>query len=498
MSVFPANVHLVFSTVTLLGALCTVSFVDADPVPFNGFDDPFANIPGYELTNIEIHDNEDVFYIDQGDDEGDLVDETNPSVANSSVSWNATLGLRHRSILLEKRATQKKDTVCKDTVGAESASGISIRSYEYPTINEVETEYKNVYDFEDPMSPNEESWYNFKNVNKMSTGTDEAGNKRSYASEHILEWFLLKEFLEEDKTTKGSASRCNVIQQYFKQKVEFQTEIIVAPPGQTSTTKTIAVKEKKAIDWIAHQIPGKLNDDRWKYEFVVLQSHINGKKNELWTKSQDTMSPQLARAQGEVSQKNMANNLTMEWQVVNKYFPEAATQTQKYTQNEGYLMAIKRFRDIIGVYKYHQEDLIKKYWKTQVLRVADAFEKLEKDVLPTLEGGSEYVYQNFRQQWLDFMGDHFTRGKTKIEAWMDKFAPAIKTLSEGGRPEKNPGIDSRSLLFSLFKRAGEETELCAVSTSDEVTERAKLLYKAYENKGEWNNPLEETADLAGS
>ena len=205
------------------------------------------------------------------------------------------------------------------------------------------------------------------------------------------------------------------------------------------------------------------------------------------------MSPQLAKIEGGtiVSQKNMVNNLAMEWQLLNKYFPKDGTQTEKYTQNEGYLLAIKRFRDIIGVYKYHKDDLIKKYWKAQVFRVADAFEKLEKDVSPTLEEGSEYTYQNFRQQWLDFMEDHFTSGKTKIEAWMDKFAPAIKTLSEGERPEKNPGIDSRSTWFSLFKRVEEETESCAISTDEEVTARAKLVYKAYENKGEWKNPFEE-------
>ena len=140
-----------------------------------------------------------------------------------------------------------------------------------------------MYDFEDPMSPNEESWYNFKNVKKMNTGKDEAGNQRSYASEHILEWFLLKEFLDEDKVAKGSASRCAVIHRFFKEKVEFQAKIVVEPPGEASTTKTITVKESKAISWIAHQIPGVLDNDRWKYEFVVLQSHINGKKNEVST-----------------------------------------------------------------------------------------------------------------------------------------------------------------------------------------------------------------------
>ncbi|KAF2874711.1 hypothetical protein BDV95DRAFT_665424 [Massariosphaeria phaeospora] len=343
-----------------------------------------------------------------------------------------------------------------------------------------------VYDFQDPLSPNEKTWFDFKNIGQMVKAKDENGNKRGYAVEHILEWHLLTDFLKEDAEKNGPASRCALFYSYFTKPVHIETNWNVNEPGKPPESRRVIRDEKRAIDWVVHQFPGIQRDSPFTYEFVIMQADVNGKKKDLWTASAPSLSPALNWDKNGVSQKNSANNFTMEWNMLNKYAKDK--EVFYYEKNEGYLLGIKRFRDIVGLYKYHHDAHVNDILVAQLNRIGDAFEYLEKDVLPKMkfDGLPDYKYQDLRKQWLNFMSEHFKQAITKIEAWMAKFEPAMKELADGKRPKSYNGIEARE------KRSPFKLELCARSSTDEVTERAKMALEAYEERGKWTNPLEDT------
>jgi hypothetical protein len=68
--------------------------------------------------------------------------------------------------------------------------------------------YGKVYDTGDPQKPFDKEWFEVKNRKTRWGGTCR------YATEHILEWQLLQDFIEGDKG-QGSNSRCAHLQEWF-------------------------------------------------------------------------------------------------------------------------------------------------------------------------------------------------------------------------------------------------------------------------------------------
>jgi len=73
-----------------------------------------------------------------------------------------------------------------------------------------------VYDTGDPTEPLKSEWFNLKRRDKRWT-KDIVGRKkptRCYEAEHVLEWQLLKSFIEADKI-RSSKSRCAFMHKFF-------------------------------------------------------------------------------------------------------------------------------------------------------------------------------------------------------------------------------------------------------------------------------------------
>lgn len=175
----------------------------------------------------------------------------------------------------------------------------------------------------------------------------------------------------------------------------------------------------------------------------------------------------------------------------NKWWDDVDKIMKDATQNKGKCQAIKKFRDIIGVYKYHQFKEIEEIMVAQIKRIGDAFELMETKVLlsttiPDGKGGTraKYVSRDLKTKWEKFMKEAFDHRIQKIEEWMETWAKVIKKMSEGN-PSSELGI-----MFRRATNANKPQDMCKVATDQEVLYRMKLALRAYENRGKWKNPID--------
>jgi len=104
-----------------------------------------------------------------------------------------------------------------------------------------------VYDTDDPTKPLEPGWFKLirRNDRWPNDIPGRANQERCYHVEHVLEWQLLKKFIEEDKG--ATDSRCVFMYKYF------------VDPSQAIRNKKFKVKAAKDY--------GKLNTkDQFDYE----------------------------------------------------------------------------------------------------------------------------------------------------------------------------------------------------------------------------------------
>ena len=186
----------------------------------------------------------------------------------------------------------------------------------------------------------------------------------------------------------------------------------------------------------------------------------------------------------------------MDMMIQNMYIEEK--KTFKWEENEGKLAALGVFRDVLGVYKYHQQDHIQKILVTQVKRIADAFEYLETEVLPKHHNffkdkktnekikfqddkGNEVKYKshNLKDQWNTFMKERFAESKTKIEEWLKKWNDEFEKVYNEKR-----SLEERAKPESLPSYCGREKD------NDVLKKRIKLLLDAYKDRGDWKNPFD--------
>lgn len=168
-----------------------------------------------------------------------------------------------------------------------------------------------VYDIGDPSKPNKADWFKLT-LHKQRWPTDVHPSKttRVYNAEHVLEWALLREFIEADKNN-GDASRCAIIFKYFIQedmarknidvqvardykktlntaddRLEFETKKFEwskfrAPPKSAQT-------RPRPIDYVAFQWPGSDGGSPpspWEYELILLNADTNIKKENVCPKA---------------------------------------------------------------------------------------------------------------------------------------------------------------------------------------------------------------------
>ncbi|KAH7109470.1 hypothetical protein B0J11DRAFT_601674 [Dendryphion nanum] len=393
-----------------------------------------------------------------------------------------SLTARKPKYFLAKRGAPKIDKICGNVVPHHTNPGImfpliEISTGTYPNNKKVEKNYNAVYDFKQPLKPNEKEWFELDNIKQRVTQRDSKGNKRGYAVEHILEWHLLGSFFQKDKDN-GINSRCATVQHYFNTPVDIDTKVPTKNGGDDDDDEDETTFHKmgrmEAIKWIATQYPGTSSHSPFEYEFVILEEGMNGRKKMVWEEGTSVVKKPTLGSDGLPSWKNKENSFTMEMLTENRAYDPEDKDVSHYKENEGYQGAIHQFRQLLGVYTYLGLEEINTIFLAQVKRVAEAFEYLEKDVLPKVDFSPlpPYQYQGFKKQWMDHIEERYKEGKQKIENWMTKWEPEIKKLADGSRP-------------GYSKRDIEKKDMCSKATDQEIKERAERLLKVYKDRKEW-------------
>lgn len=206
----------------------------------------------------------------------------------------------------------------------------------------------------------------------------------------------------------------------------------------------------------------------------------------------NNLSPFLNLADGKPSQNNKENYKTMQFNLEhNKWWDnkDKGNENKDAKENEGKCQGIGKFRDVLGVYQYHQDSHVEDIMKKQIKRIEQAFKTMEEDILPkqsfTDSNGQPrpaYVSQDLAKKWKEFMKEEFDHRIKKIEEWMEKWAKVFEDMKDG------KGVSDLGKMFQ--KRAQTYTNLCGTAVDDEVIDRIEKLLEMYKDKGTWKNPVD--------
>jgi len=117
---------------------------------------------------------------------------------------------------------------------------------------------KRVYDTGDPRKPEKDEWFTMQ-TSDTRWPDDVVGKRpkveRCYDSEHVLEWHLMKDFLEEDKA-KGADSRCAYMDQYFLKDLPKKAYKVKAAKDDGKLTNGKFTFEDKQLDFTKWNVKG--------------------------------------------------------------------------------------------------------------------------------------------------------------------------------------------------------------------------------------------------
>ncbi|KAF2178922.1 hypothetical protein K469DRAFT_754198 [Zopfia rhizophila CBS 207.26] len=484
------------------------SYIDIRDVLPGGYD-VFDN---YDVLNVEERDDEDVVYITPRADEDSCDDCFNYStwpwpadvkaeIAEESSSGTTvkrsnlhTLDESDSSFDLELvdrasgtpgKGNAKKAEACAgvDIGDGKTIDKITFFSYAYPQNEGLMTQYKSeVFDFEKWDDPVSAGYYNIKDVKELKVTVNGAPKNRKVSVEHILEWQLLKKFIESDKS-KGKDSICAHVKKFFTTKVAIDTKWSVKDDNGKGAAKDVPVKkdEEQGIDWVAHQYPGVKSESPFTYEFVHLNNDVNGLKKTLWAGNKIT--PDL-NGNEEVKK----NSETMDWHLENKWYDKKKfASVQKYKENQGKCKAIKKLRDVVGMYEYHRDKRVSEIIIAQYTRIATAFQYLENEVLPKIEFKNdkgakiEFKSMNLKDKWLGWMKANFDSNIKRSEAWLNTWGPRVKATK----------TSKRETALDLFRRASGKVMCGKETDASRLKKRIELVAEAYGKIGKWENPLKD-------
>lgn len=168
----------------------------------------------------------------------------------------------------------------------------------------------------------------------------------------------------------------------------------------------------------------------------------------------------------------------------NKWWDSKKKEKKDSKKNEGRCLAIGKFRDVLGIYQYHQDKHVASIMKTQVERIGKAFKTMDEEILPNqlIKYGAifnkknrpRYVSIGLADKWNKFMKAEFDNRISRIEEWMEVWAKVFKDIKDGN------GVKDLGTMFN--KRAKGQTEKCTIAEDDELIGRIKLLLEAYKKR----------------
>ncbi|KAH8711916.1 hypothetical protein GQ44DRAFT_776460 [Phaeosphaeriaceae sp. PMI808] len=462
----------------------------------------------YEILNVRNEGDEDVVHIrkraGQEDCGTDCLDYSGWT-ENGLMQCEDNEGedVPEKRALLEKRG-RKETNVCKGLKLDDPLKEIKLISPTWPQPGTLEKKYGIVYDTGDPTKPLKEEWFQLQQRKQRWTedlvGRTSKGNnkpKRCYAAEHVLEWQLLKRFIEADKDSMNS--RCWLLFEFlsepmpkgaFKVKVakndgkldkdnHFEYE---DKDHSLDKWKHEVVKVPRVIDWISNQWPGKANGitpNPWEYELVLYNQDANGKKKDVWAGFNLVSLPQVNGVPAKMKEVQ-ENSKTLEWLFENKYF-DGGMKT--WNDNKGKCKAIYQFMTLMNIAQYHNQALIQEIMRAQVRRVGEAWELVEKNFLTGRtftetdpDTGAQktmtYQYRNLKKEWLDWMKEEH---KIQLEGLTRMLKNKLEVF------QGDPGVITKLKRWDyggIFRREVDEPN-CGTGKDHEMKKRVDLLIKEY-------------------
>jgi hypothetical protein len=169
-------------------------------------------------------------------------------------------------------------------------------------------------------------------------------------------------------------------------------------------------------------------------------------------------------------------------------------------ENEGLCDLARMLRDVLGVYTYHDNKLIKKIMKAQADRIGAALEHAEdrlenmgpnggplkkefEDKRPKATTTAVKVSETFKRmaegplkkQWEDYLTAKWTKAKQDTEDFMTQWMGELEKANV-----------KRSLLEGRGSGATTSPQ-CGSANKVDFEKRKKLLRKAYDSRTPWTN-----------
>ena len=168
----------------------------------------------------------------------------------------------------------------------------------------------------------------------------------------------------------------------------------------------------------------------------------------------------------------LENMETLEALYENKYWKDG--KELKREDNRGKCRAIYKFVTLMALVSYHNDPFIQEIMRAQVIRVGEAFEHLEANVLPNLD--PTFKRRGLKDEWVTYM-------KALHKDRLGKLNDVLKDKVKIFRGESTMSQVRRwDFAGTFWTRAKDKDSLnCGFEKDDKrMEERVKLLIEAYD------------------
>ncbi|EAT79447.2 hypothetical protein SNOG_13120 [Parastagonospora nodorum SN15] len=337
----------------------------------------------------------------------------------------------------------EEDELMKPSHEDQAAEGsLSKRNARKNTRDVCKGTYSRVYDIGDPQKPDEKEWFQLrKRDKKWKVDLNGRAGERIYAAEHVLEWHLLKDFIEEDKEL-NEKSRCAHLYKWFlKSMPKGNIKVKVAKndgelgkKDRSKNNEKLETKDRFTYEEKDYTL------DKWEfaetpYELVILNSDANIKKENVWSDKNIFVVPQYNdKATKKTMLKNKQNSQTLEMLFENRYYEKK--KLLDWPDNKGKCT---------------------KHASTQEL----------------------YKKRDLKTEWLDFMTARHKKYMKKMNDMMDE---KIKVFTDPPGSIVFPTKVKRWDYLGVFRRAKDGPPNCGFEPDPQkMQDRVAMMIDAYKN-----------------
>ena len=262
--------------------------------------------------------------------------------------------------------------------------------------------------------------------------TPSAADTPSFATEHILEFQLIKIFftqMDEDdgniyndpgEDETGKVRLCDVLTRYWANaKIKFRSDAAI---------------DMIPINIVGQAFPGhEGTHNPYEGEFVLLDGEVNKAKEGMWGES-----------------------------LINR-----DDTIMGYIHQEP-LKAVKRLKDVLTAYRYHQDATISDNLKKQSQRVSEALDKMDRIELPKLNYKGQkvkpYKTLGFKKRWDEWIKSRAERANKRTMMYLDQYIEQMQGYANSQEDRFEPNLQSlansvRALKAELAKVHQDEWKI---------------------------------------